>query len=178
MLRSIIKNMLKGEDYVFKAEYKGIYPEEFDTDPSALKERRQSAIRIRKEKGIRKSRDYYNKFDSKSAELFKKIIRVTYEHVTSRGATLIILDLPQNSEGYEMFHPNYDRESFEKNQNRAIAEIIAEKKIPYYNFRWHPDFKFDDFYDSTHLLQVGRDKFYPMYMKVVLPFFKELNLEK
>jgi hypothetical protein len=117
-------------------------------------------------------------FNQEAAALLPKFIHKMNVYVRTMGAKLVLLDLPHNSAWYNYHFPNSELKSSLKKYDQVLKNLSEDEGIPYFSFRDLADFKFDDFSDHTHLIQVGRNKFYPMYMKMLLPFFQELDIEK
>lgn len=177
VINTIVKNLLNGKKYIPDADRNGLGAEKRAAGKNRPLEKKPERKSFNKEKFNDKNfHKTVLQFNSKSADLYKRIIRKMNEHVKAKGTRLILLDLPQNTEWYKNYFPNSGLESSLKKYSQTLKGLAAEG-IPYYNFRRLSGYTFDDFSDHIHFVQTGRDKFYPVYMSVILPFFKGLDLE-
>ena len=178
VIKTIVNNILRGDKYINGADHEGIHPDEkiVKIEKAFRKNPVKETIPNRK-KHNKYFRATYFKFVPKKADLFKKIVLKMNQHVNSIGAKLILLGPPENIDWYKKFFPDRKIKPALKNYHLILHDLETEG-IPYKDFREDTNFSYFDFYDHTHFLPVGRDKFYPMYMDVILPFFKGLTFEE
>lgn len=162
VIRNIIVNRYINKGMAPPLTFRGIYPLEVDINNAALIKRRARIITAQKDIWFAKR---WLELNPEAAKKFTNIVIQISDYIKSRGATLILLDPPQSEVWFKRYHSHMDSPYL--SQYKQLFSSLEKRNITYYDLRHSPVFKYNDFYDHQHMLQVGRDKFSPMYHEMI-----------
>jgi len=141
--------------------YRGIYPLPQDRDPVKLEEMRADRLAKQADPAFAES---WLRFDHEAAQANAALVARMHRYVTGKKAHFVLLDLPMNHDWFRRYHGQWF--TFEKDYQETI-DPLRQAGVDYRDLRTLPGFGFDDYYDQTHFVERGRDKFFPYYERLV-----------
>ena len=153
VLSSFVTGQTKFEKY---------FPMSYERFPAKLENRREQR---RKNQYNDEFNKYQFQFDEAVANKNFEVIKKLNELLLSKGAKLLVLDLPQNVDWFQRYHGKMDSD-FIKPYKKYIHRI-KDNGIAFYDFRKNEKFSYENFYDHIHMIQTGRDIFFPMLKKMI-----------